>query len=1690
MDLFTFGGADTITLDQLTSSLPKVIDAGDGNDNVNVSGSGGTYTIFGGLGDDILRGSTGIDTIDGGAGDDQIFGMGGADLLRGGDGNDVIVGGAGADRIFGGAGSDLIVWNPGDGTDVVEGEEGQDILRFTGGSVPDAFTLSARGTRLQLDRTSGGTTEGVDAAGIEQVDLNVSTGFGTAVANLGGADNFVIDDLSRTEVKVLNLGLGPNDGESDSVTLHGRTTADTVSITGGTTINVAGLAYDINITGAAPNEDSFTFNGNGGDDTIDVADLSGSFAVDDVVIDGGAGNDRITGFGNLRGGAGSDILTGDASSQLLQGGDGDDQLLGLDGNDRLEGGAGVDLLVGGLGNDTIDGGTGFDTILVSGTAENDVIDVQQTSDTELVYTVNLDQQTDTLVSGSVEQVQVEALAGSDTIRVTTADSLFNAAGLSLRVTVDGGANTSSGDRLIVVDDAADDLVLYRKGIADSEGQITVGPGNVEPFQTVFSGIERVQILDKNGAALNAGTGNAARLIVLKHDPFESNDDRFTATLLGANETINIDPSIDPAGGADPFGGATNLPGDADWYRIDAVTTGTLDVHLVFEEVAAIGQRPGLPGNGNLDIELYDVDGTLIAGNGTFGDNDGSRELDTDGDAFGENERIRIPAVAGQTYYVKVFGHTAAAVNSYGLTVINLAPPTPFDIELQDTPVGNNSDTGRSPFDNITNTATPTIYLRLDDGTFRFDVPGNDAATTPFDQVISIPHQAAVGAAGYRVAIFDEGPTPSQSATAPQTPIGFATATATDGLYTFTFATALSQGTHFISARVQMIDPATPLQTGFGLRSQSFEILVDTSAPNISFGDPAITNDGLNPSDGDTGVAGVVASFHDRITSDTTPSFFGQAEANSIVRVYIDQNGDGLVDAGDVLIGTTTVTTNGTIQNPISQWQLTSAVGLNDPQYFQTKDGVRRLLLTAEDPAGTVTAPQRLTIFVDTQGPQITAVDINSQGNSFSLFNPDPMDGPTPAVRSLVLSVEDLAARSNVDAGFLYAAFDAGLVANAGHYSLVGDNSGAIAISSIVFTPVAATNGQPAKGTIKLTFAAPLPDDRFTLTISDALQDPAGNALDGESNATQPQGAPQFPSGDGVPGTSFVARFTVDSRPEIGTATAGAVQIDANSNGVFDSDNNDATNRDFLYHIGTSTDEYFTGNFNTATMTMNASGFDKIGVYGQAPATQQGQTNPQFRFLLDFDHDGAADFVSVPTAQFQVPGKPVAGNFNAAHSGDEIGLFAFRSTVGAPLPNDVRPTRSYELRWILDTNGNNLLDGNDTVIVLDQSTYPEISALIAARQVFPVVPTAPPTEVNLGAIFLPIVGDFNGDGADDLAIFDTLNNQWYFDLNRDGKRDDVIVFGLPGETERPVAGDWNLDGIDDFGVFSSAPAGQTQPVPVQPAEFRILVSDRPGAVPSAIFNPYAPTPLGNDISFEFGDKTELPVFGNFDPPVALTGGGGATIVSYQNVTNKFDVNNDGAVSPVDALLIINALNQLGSGDLATMLPAASEYTPPTAFLDVNGDGFVAPGDVLIVINFLNGGSSEGEGEGAQTSQPLQAANAINSAVQLAAAAPALASVSGNVVGQATQAAKSTIFQRVGNWLTGATERVASLLDQPARNHRRLPDAIDLPKAASEFAAAAIDDAIADIAVDQQARKMNSESDEMDEAIDDIFRDWEA
>ena len=224
------------------------------------------------------------------------------------------------------------------------------------------------------------------------------------------------------------------------------------------------------------------------------------------------------------------------------------------------------------------------------------------------------------------------------------------------------------------------------------------------------------------------------------------------------------------------------------------------------------------------------------------------------------------------------------------------------------------------------------------------------------------------------------------------------------------------------------------------------------------------------------------------------------------------------------------------------------------------------------------------IFLDTQGPQVTGVFITNEPD-FDIFNPKPTLRPTPLIDSLSITVQDL---PNRVVPFLNPALNPIVAVSPGHYLLKGDYNGIIPIKTITFAPTVAPGPGLVTGTITLTFFEPLPDDRFTLTLSEDLVDDVGNKLDGESNAIQPLESPQFPSGDGQPGGDFVARFTVDSRPEVATWSSGNVYIDTNGNTIFDPDNLDYTNRDIVYAFGYgssiadgkafTSDDFFAGNF--------------------------------------------------------------------------------------------------------------------------------------------------------------------------------------------------------------------------------------------------------------------------------------------------------------------------------------------------------------------------------------------------------------------------------------------------------------------------------------------------------------------------------
>lgn len=73
--------------------------------------------------------------------------------------------------------------------------------------------------------------------------------------------------------------------------------------------------------------------------------------------------------------------------------------------------------------------------------------------------------------------------------------------------------------------------------------------------------------------------------------------------------------------------------------------------------------------------------------------------------------------------------------------------------------------------------------------------------------------------------------------------------------------------------------------------------------------------------------------------------------------------------------------------------------------------------------------------------------------------------------------------------------------------------------------------------------------------------------------------------------------------------------------------------------------------------------------------------------------------------------------------------------------------------------------------------------------------------------------------------------------------------------------------------------------------------------------------------------------------------------FQNPVDPRDVNGDGKVSPLDALILINHINSSGAGPVGRNTPLGGSGEAQI-WVDVNGDGRLSPIDILLIINFLN------------------------------------------------------------------------------------------------------------------------------------------
>lgn len=252
VDVGNDGSADH-TFDVSTFGAINV-DGGNGNDTVLIDQVNGAFT------------TTEATRIDGQNGDDTLIGGSGAEVFFGGNGDDFVDGNAGVDTAFMGRGNDLFVWDPGDASDIVEGDRGSDTMVFNGAAGNEIMAATANGGRVLFTRNLGNIVMDLDE--VEVIDVRTLAGTDAVTVN-----DVTGTDLERVEVDLAAaLGGSTADGQADTVTVAATTGDDSIAVdANGAEVEVSGLAAFVRITHADP-----------AGDTLIIDTLAG---VDEVTLD-------------------------------------------------------------------------------------------------------------------------------------------------------------------------------------------------------------------------------------------------------------------------------------------------------------------------------------------------------------------------------------------------------------------------------------------------------------------------------------------------------------------------------------------------------------------------------------------------------------------------------------------------------------------------------------------------------------------------------------------------------------------------------------------------------------------------------------------------------------------------------------------------------------------------------------------------------------------------------------------------------------------------------------------------------------------------------------------------------------------------------------------------------------------------------------------------------------------------------------------------------------------------------------------------------------------------------------------------------------------------------------------------------------------------------------------------------------
>lgn len=589
-------GNDTLDAAGHTHLGNFVIYGNTGDDSIDMDGTTGDMTIFGGNG--AADSTDGADRIEWSTGSAEIYGNSGADTLVGG----VITAGK-TQNVFAGLGDDNITaGGAANSTSTIYGNTGADTI--------NASTLAANSNATIFG--GNGISDSTDGNDTITVGAGTVTVYGNA-----GNDTFNITNLGANGNATVFTGLG-----NDTVNINTNNTASSSVITlatGNERVNYDATAGELTtINGFSATDDVFAFdlaaaetaadlifaNGfffrdvsNDGvyqaatEEAVNFSGFTGDFTATNMLVTqggiGGASVGRV--LTNINGTAAT-TLTGTTTSDLLVSGALGDTLVSGDGADKMEGNAGDDVfqltnvevqdLDQAGSQTTINGGGGVDRIQITTAAATVAVADFSTRITE-VEVLELGNFT----GNSVTLGAPAATSGITTVdadAVTTGTTTLNGNAFEANLTYLGGAASDQITR--GAGTGTDNFNLGAGGdtfsidLADlSSADTVIGGGGTDQFtfsttgniaDSVFTNVTEFETITLADGAANTLQGGAQFI-----------ETGITQITGGNNaDSINMGPlttnvTIDGAVGADIITGGSAIDSITGGNDADNITGG-------------------------------------------------------------------------------------------------------------------------------------------------------------------------------------------------------------------------------------------------------------------------------------------------------------------------------------------------------------------------------------------------------------------------------------------------------------------------------------------------------------------------------------------------------------------------------------------------------------------------------------------------------------------------------------------------------------------------------------------------------------------------------------------------------------------------------------------------------------------------------------------------------------------------------------------------------------------------------------------------------------------------------------------------------------------------------------------------------------------------------------------------------------